>query len=308
MKRRSSNYLRNLLLLILGLAVIGVVITVLWLAYSNAMTLVHPARTQPEQTPADYGIQAWEEVSFSSQGGLQLAGWFIPPAQNKDGATIIYVHGLGSNRGDLLEQAALLSKQGYGALLFDLRNHGQSQGEITTLGYVESEDVRAAVDYLLTRADVNPQRIGLVGMSMGGATVIRAAAHIPEIRAVIAEAAFTSIEDNLAHGVRALTGLSPFPFAPLVAWFGEQEADMDMQLMRPIDEISQIAPRPILLIHGDQDLTVPVENSLALYQAAGEPKQLYIVKNAGHGGFLETDPQGFTLQLENFFEQNLLQP
>ena len=308
MKRRRFIPLRNLLLMTLSVLVVGAVISILWLAYSSAMTLVHPARTQPEQTPADYGIQAWEEVLFPSQDGLQLAGWFFPPAQDIDGATIIYVHGLGSNREDLLEQAALLTKQGYGALLFDLRNHGQSQGEITTLGYMESEDVRAAVDYLLSRVDVNPQRIGLVGMSMGGATVIRAAAHIPEIRAVIAEAAFTSIEDNLAHGVRALTGLPPFPYAPLVAWFGEQEAGMDIQLMRPIDEIDQIAPRPILLIHGDQDATVPIENSRALYQAAGEPKQLYVVKNAGHGGFLEADPQGFSLILGNFFNQYLSGP
>jgi len=307
-KRGKSTPLRNLLLIILAVLVVGAVVSILWLAYSNAMTLVHPARTQPEHTPADYGFQTWEDVSFPSQGGLQLAGWFIPPAEDMDGATIIYVHGLGSNRGDLLDQAALLSKHGYGALLFDLRNHGQSQGELTTLGYTESEDVRATVDYLLGRAEVNPQRIGLVGMSMGGATVIRAAAHIPEIRAVIAEAAYTSIEDNLAHGVRALTGLPPFPYAPLVAWFGEQEADMDIQLMRPIDEISQIAPRPILLIHGNQDPTVPLENSRALYQAAGEPKQLYIVKNAAHGGFLEADPQGFPLQLENFFDQYLAQP
>ena|SRR4030067_1056913 len=83
-------------------------------------------RTQPEQTPADYGIQTWEEVIFPSQGGLQLAGWFFPPAKDMDGATIINVHGLGSNREDLLEQAALLSRQGYGELLFDLRNHGNN--------------------------------------------------------------------------------------------------------------------------------------------------------------------------------------
>ena len=83
---------------------------------------------------------------------------------------------------------------------------------------------------------------------------------------------------------------------------------MDIQLMRPIDEISQIAPCPILLIHGDQDPTVPVANSQALYQAAGEPKELYIVKNAAHGGFLEADPQGFSLILGNFFNQYLSGP
>ncbi len=278
---------------------------VLWLAYSKALTLVHPLRTLAGETPAAYGIPAWEDVRFLTADNLELSGWFIPPEAAVDGAAIIFVHGLGSNREDLLEQAALLHKYGYGVLLFDLRNHGESQGTITTLGYLEAGDVRAAVDYLLSRPDVNPQRIGLLGMSMGGATVLRSAARIPEVRAVVAEAAYTSIEDNLAHGVRALTGLPPFPFAPLVAWFGELESGLDIRLVRPIDDVGKIAPRPLLLIHGDQDTLVPLENGKALYEAAGEPKQLYIVTGAGHGGFIDADPQGFERILVDFFHINL---
>jgi pimeloyl-ACP methyl ester carboxylesterase len=278
------------------------------LAYAKALTLVHPARTQPDQTPVFYGIPAWEDVSFLTPEGLELRGWFIPPEAAVDGAVIVFVHGLGSNREDLLDQAALLHKYGYGALLFDLRNSGESQGTITTLGYLEAGDVRAAVDYLLSRPDVNPQRIGLLGMSMGGATVLRAAARIPEVRAVVAEAAYTSIEDNLAHGVRALTGLPPFPFAPLVAWFGELQSGLDIRLVRPIDDVGKIAPRPLLLVHGDQDALVPAENAQALYQAAGEPKQVYIVRGAGHGGYLDADPSGFERTLVDFFQKYLLAP
>jgi len=275
---------------------------VLWLAYSKALTLVHPARTLPGETPTAYGIPAWEEVSFLTADNLELRGWFISPETSVDGAVIIFVHGLGSNREDLLEQAAMLHQYGYGALLFDLRNHGESQGSVTTLGYLEAGDVRAAVDYLLSRPDVSPRRIGLMGMSMGGATALRAAARIPEVRAVVVEAAYTSIEDNLAHGVRALTGLPPFPFAPLVAWFGELQSGLDIRLVRPVDDIGKIAPRPLLLIHGDQDTLVPLENAQALYQAAGEPKQLYIVTGAGHGDFLNADPIAFEHVLVDFFK------
>jgi fermentation-respiration switch protein FrsA (DUF1100 family) len=280
----------------------------LWLAHSKALTLVHPARTQPSETPAAYGMTAWEEVSFHTADDLELRGWFVPPEGSVDGAIIIFVHGLGSNREDLLEQAGMLHEYGYGALLFDLRNHGESEGSVTTLGYLEADDVRAAVDYLLTRPDVNPQRIGLMGMSMGGATVLRAAARIPKIRAVVAEAAYTSIEDNLEHGVRALTGLPPFPFAPLVAWFGELESGLDIRLVRPVDDVGEIAPRPLLLVHGDQDTLVPLENGEALYEAAGEPKQLYIVSGAGHGGFLDADPGRFEQVLVDFFNTNLEYP
>jgi fermentation-respiration switch protein FrsA (DUF1100 family) len=189
-----------------------------------------------------------------------------------------------------------------------LRNSGESQGTITTLGYLEAGDARAAVDYLLSRPDVNPQRIGLVGMSMGGATVLRAAARIPEVRAVVAEAAYTSIEDNLAHGVRALTGLPPFPFAPLVAWFGELQSGLDIRLVRPIDDVGKIAPRPLLLVQGELDTLVPPGNAEALYQAAGEPKQIYIVHGAGHGGYLDADPSGFEHTLVDFFRKYLLAP
>ncbi len=292
----------------LGVAFAAVIANILWVAHSNALTLVHPARTQPTATPLEYGISNWEEISFRNQDGQNLRGWFIPPSPGAKGALLIFVHGLGSNRSDLLEQAALLHGHGYGALLFDLRNHGESEGDITTLGYLEAEDVGAAVDYALTRPEVDPQRIGLIGMSMGGATVLRAAARLPQVRAVVAEAAFTSIEDNLAHGVRALTGLPPFPFAPLVAWFGEIEAGMDIRMVRPVDDVDEISPRPLLLVHGDQDPTVPVENSLALFQAAREPKQLYIVPGASHGGFVEADPQNFEQRLVDFLAAALLAP
>jgi len=108
--------------------------------------------------------------------------------------------------------------------------------------------------------------------------------------------------------VRALTGLPPFPFAPLVAWFGEMESGLDIRLVRPIDDVGKIAPRPLLLIHGDQDTLVPLENGEALYQAAGEPKELYVVSGAGHGGFLDADPQGFERTLVDFFRLNLGSP
>lgn len=305
---RTKRYWRNLArftFLIVSMASISVT---LWLARTRAMILVHPVRTQPSRTPSDLGIITWDEVSFPSADGLLLGGWFIPPDPNNNGATLIFVHGLGSNRSESLDQAAMLAHHGYGALLFDLRNHGQSQGDVTTLGYAEVEDVRGAVAYLLTRPEVNPELLGLIGMSMGGGIVIRAAARIPEVRAVIAQSAFTSLEDNMAHGVSAVTGLPSFPFAPLVVWFGELETGEKIQQVRPIDDVGDISPRPILFIHGELDEVIPASNSLQLYQAAREPKQLYLIPNAGHGGFLETDPVMFELTVVRFFDTYLNEP
>ena len=136
------------------------------------------------------------------------------------------------------------------------------------------------------RPEVNAERIGVIGRSMGGAVAIRGAARIPGIRAVVVQSTYSSVEDNVAEGVRAFAGLPPFPFAPLVIWFGEREAGLDIRQVRPIDDVGQISPRAILFIHGEQDGAIPAENSLRLYQAAKEPKELYLVPHAGHGGFL----------------------
>jgi fermentation-respiration switch protein FrsA (DUF1100 family) len=304
-RSRGARYWRNLALFTLFTLLLALVGVGLWLAHWRAMALVHPRRTRSTRTPSDLGVDRWETVGFPSADGLQLEGWFIPPAPEGDGATLIYVHGLGSHRGDLLEEAAMLAGHGYGALLFDLRGHGTSQGTVTTLGYAEVEDVRGAVAYLLARTQVNPDRIGLVGRSMGGAVAIRAAACVEEIRAVVAECAYASLEENIAEGMRAFIGLPPFPFAPLVIWFGERETGVHVRQVRPVDDVARIAPRAILFIHGERDGAIPVQNSLRLYQAARDPKALYVVPNAGHGGFLDAEPAEFERRVVEFLETYL---
>ena len=302
MRRR---YLLNLigftLILVLILGIAGVV----WLTYARAMGLIHPQRHRADTNPSEVGIETWEDVRFMTADGIELAAWFVPPAPDSDGSMIIFLHGFGSNRGELLEQAAMLTGRGYGALLPDMRNNGDSGGTHTTLGFNEVQDVRASVDYLLTRSEVNAERIGLVGMSMGAATALRATARIPEIRAVVAEAAYTSIEDNIADGVQAFTGLPAFPFAPLIIWFCENETGLSMQDIRPIDDIASIAPRPILFIHGGQDDLINVHNSERLYEAAGEPKEFYLIPDAAHGDYLDIEPEEFERRLVAFFEMNL---
>lgn len=284
----------------------GMVTAAALLARSRALALVHPERRPVLTTPDDFGIDTWEDVSFVTPDGLRLIGWFIPPAPEADGATILFLHGFSYNRATRLPHAALMVAQGYGALLYDTRNLGESEGSVSTLGLHEPLDVRGALDYLATRPDVNMERIGIMGESLGGATAIRAAATMPELRAVVAEAAFSSLEENVSEGVRRLTGLPPFPFAPLVLWFAEQEAGGRVGQVRPVDEIARIAPRPVLLLHGEDDTLIAPANSERLYAAAGEPRQLHIFPDAGHGRFMETNPSEFAEWVVPFFNDALL--
>ena len=215
-RTRAPGYWRNLALFTLGTVLAGILVLTLWLARAQAMSFVHPRRVPPSRTPHDMGIADWQEVRFPTPDGLELAAWFLPPDAEGDGATLIYLHGARNNREEMLAQAAMLHRHGYGALLVDMRAHGESEGALSTLGYAEVEDLRGAVAYLQSRPEVNGERIGVLGHSMGGAVAIRGAARMPAIRAVVAQSAYTSVEDNVASGVRALMRLPPTLFAPLV--------------------------------------------------------------------------------------------
>jgi hypothetical protein len=140
---------------------------------------------------------------------------------------------------------------------------------------------------------------------MGGAVVIHAAASIPEVSVIIAESAYTSLEDNITQGMRAVTGLPPFPFAPLVIWFGEREAGMRIGEVRPIDDVANLSPRAILFIHGENDEVVDPSNSIRFFQAASQPKEIYLISGAGHGDFLSSDPLGFEQRLIRFLDMHL---
>jgi fermentation-respiration switch protein FrsA (DUF1100 family) len=243
-------------------------------------------------------------VRLQTRDGVEIAAWYIPPPDNSS-AALIYVHGLGHNREIMLEQAATLYQHGYGALMIDLRNHGESGGNMTTLGYYEPYDVQAGVDFLLTRPEVNDEQIGIIGESLGAVTAIRAAAQTPQLRTVIAQSPFTSIEENVASGVRQIAGLPPFPFAPLVIFFGEQETGLRIGQVRPIDDIAQITPRAVMLMHGQQDRLISPDNSQRLYAAAGEPKELVFFPTAAHAGLITANRELWERSVVGFLDRYL---
>lgn len=138
-------------------------------------------------TPADRGL-AYRDVEFATSDGVRLSGWLVP---SKAGAAVVLLHGAGSTRSGVLDQAVVLGRAGYGVLLFDARGHGRSGGRAMDFGWRGDEDVAAAVTFLRAQPDVDDERIAAVGMSMGGEEAIGAAADDTRIKAVVAEGATT---------------------------------------------------------------------------------------------------------------------
>jgi fermentation-respiration switch protein FrsA (DUF1100 family) len=96
------------------------------------------------------------------------------------------------------------------------------------------------------------------------------------------------------------------PFAPLILFFGQREAGVNIDNVRPVDIIGQVSPRAVFIVHGEQDNLIPVENAYRLYESARNPKEIFILKNAGHWGFMQAEPVEYPRRILGFLDKYLL--
>mgnify|MGYP000473990913 CR=1 FL=1 len=282
---------------LMGLAM-GLLLYVL-MAVMQAKRSISPLRYPLFQT-MDLGFEH-QEVTFSSRDGLALSGWFV---RGRNGATVVITHGLSGNRLSGTHAARLLSKQGFAVLLYELRGHGRSQADINTWGWVEINDLLGAVDYLRSRPDVDPDRIGALGYSLGGQISLRAAAQERWIKAVAAEGpTFAALSDHILSSAFSLRKLVLYPWLWIMYNFQVLLTGVP-QPLGVVKETPKIAPRPILLIaagRGEEYLM-----ARRLFEVAGEPKELYHVPEASHLECSRARPEEYALKLVEFFKDALL--
>lgn len=188
-----------------------------------------------------------------------------------------------------------------------MRAHDLSDGEVITFGYYEMRDLEAWYQYLLTRQEVDPERIGILGNSMGASIAIQYAAQNEKIKAVVAHSAFSSLDDTVSTSVEAFTGLPAFPFAPLIVFWAELELGEDSSLINAKEWIARLSPRPILLLQGGKDVLIEQESAEKLFQAAGEPKELWYEPDLGHAEFDVAMPEEYERRVVRFFDRYLLE-
>jgi fermentation-respiration switch protein FrsA (DUF1100 family) len=248
-----------------------------------------------------------EEVSFSSaEDKVRISGWFFAARDRQPGPAVVLCHGVWTGRRECLPLALRFRKAGYNVLCFDFRAHGMSDGRFTSVGHLETNDVIGAVQYLKQRREVDPVRIGVIGFSMGAAATIQAAARCTDIAAVVADSAYASFIDAAKYSFSVVTRVPHFPMAPLAMHWAKWIVHVDASQLRPIDVIGRIAPRPIMLTHGALDEIVPVRHAYTLFQAAEEPKELWIAPEAHHVGARDLDPEGYFRRVEGFLSQSLV--
>lgn len=271
-----------------------------WVGQS-ATELMAPPRSLPSQTPADFGLTA--ETVRIPVAGMELVAWFLPPDPAVDGATLIFAHGFAGNRGVMLETAVRLHELGYGALLLDLRNHGESGAALTTWGYAEADDLVAAYNYLLTRPEVNPARIGLLGKSMGGAAAAQAAAQLPGLGVLVLESTYSSFAGNLPNILPGVVH-QPAYLAPLVLRRMSAVSHLPLADIQAVDTVRELNV-PLLLLHGERDQLVPLAQAQAVFAAANQPKQLVVIPGAGHLNTFAVDPAAYTEHVHRFLTEYL---
>ena len=223
-------------------------------------------------TPDEIGLD-YRDVQLEAMDGVRLHGWFLP-AEPPRRASVLFLHGNAQNISTHIRSVAWLPAEGFDVLLLDYRGYGLSGGRPSLAGL--QLDFEAALEALLERPDADPDRVIVLGQSLGGALAITALAASPrrgQVRALIVEGALTSYR-ALAREKLADFWLTWLLQAPLGLTIDDR--------YRAIDAIGELAPLPVLIVHGEEDRVVPPHHAVMLYEAAGPPKTLWLVPGAGH--------------------------
>jgi fermentation-respiration switch protein FrsA (DUF1100 family) len=268
----------------------------------HSMTAIE--RVPITETPALCGLD-YEEISFPSRvDELTLYGWYLPAEDG--GGVIIMVHGAEQHRADpgvkMLDIACGLVGHGYNVLMFDLRGHGESEGDRMSAGYYETRDLGGAVDYVV---GLGFEDIGVLGFSMGAVTAIMAAADCDEIDAIVADSAYADLNDILEPQFAERTNFPKFFLRPLL-FMVKMMYGIDFTAIKPVEVVGDIAPRPILFIQGELDDTVPVAHARSLLEASDNSKnQLWLLPDVGHVEAYITYPEDYMDMVTAFFDDAL---
>lgn len=285
-----------------GIVIAGIIVAV---AFSIVEKIIHPKKKTPFDrytvSPFELDIPA-ETVAFPPLcGDYQVNGWYLSHPEAT--TTILVCPGFHTRAADVLAIGAHLWRAGHNVLVFEYYGHGIAGGTSVTLGYCEVNDFEGAVAYAKERA---PQtHLGVLAYSMGAAVAIMCSACNNDIEALVADSAFathkSAVDYNFHHALR----MPSAPFMWLADYLLWWRAGYRFRQVEPLRDISDISPRPILIIHGEKDSIVNPRDAVQLYEAAREPKEVWLVPDADHCGAYFADRKAYVAKVNDFFDLHL---
>jgi fermentation-respiration switch protein FrsA (DUF1100 family) len=259
-------------------------------------TLIGGAPGAIGPAPAELGAVA---VSFASGSGSELHGWFIPG--RRGGGAVLLLHGVNANRLAMLPRARFLHALGYSVLLPDFRAHGESTGDHTTFGALESRDAYAAACLLHRLAP--QERIGAIGVSLGGAATLLGPAPLP-VDALVLESVYPTIDRAARNRLRTWLGPIGPLLAPALVRSLEPAVGVRRTELRPIDRIAEVKV-PVLMLAGTADRYTPLDESKALFARVEAPKDFWAVPGAAHVDLYDYAPAAYRERISTFLAHSL---
>ena len=248
--------------------------------------------TAPGPAEPDLGVP-YQNVLVTTGDGLELTATYVP---SRNRAAVLLFPGASRS-----EEARMLLAHGYGVLLLDPRGQGASDGD--TVRWAGDEDLAAGAAYLQQRPEVDADRVGALGFSIGGEMLLRAAAQSDSIHAVVSEGAGESVGETDVSGIaRLLVDPSQAVMKAATAIFSNHMPPPPI-----VDSIGAISPRPVLLMYADPGIGGESTRQPEYFAAAGDPKTIWQVPGASHTGGLDAEPAVYERRVVGFFDDALLQ-
>jgi uncharacterized protein len=265
-------------------------------AWHEGNVLVAPSNCEIGKPPADLPI---ESVQFPSSSGAIVHGWLITGKPDK--GVVILMHGIRANRLQLVNQAEFLFHAGYSVLLFDFQAHGESIGKHITAGYLESRDAAAAA--IFVRQKFPGKKICADGFSMGGAAAVLAKPPL-QVNAMILQSVYPTIEQAITDRLESrFSWLGKFG-TPFLTWQLKPRLGFGVDDLCPIQQVGKITV-PKFFIAGTADRETTLPESQALFDAAAEPQQLWLVDGAAHVDMLSFAKTEYEKRVLDFLAKNL---
>jgi len=281
--------------------IIGVLVFLLLTCLLLAVPLVRRHSLNEVHSPSEFDL-AYEEVAFTTEDNIPLCGYWIA-CQDSDRAVII-LHGFSGSLDPDMRYVPHLHKAGFNVLMFDFRAHGRSGGRVTSLGALETRDVRAAVKWVL---DKGRDRVGLLGFSMGGRAALLAAPSIPGVNAILSDGApprlVNSVTQNLV--LRNRSHAFSWLLARMMLLGASILTTTNLFRTDPLFAAKHLTAIPVLFFHGEKDRYATMPEMRRMVEDAGPRAQLWSVPEARHRDIEKTRPEEYLQKMISFFSENL---